>query len=888
MRFFICFIVSLIAFAPVSLAQYATWPTAAGGGGGGNNEFHLSNGYLTDESRLPLRQLERMQGVDYLPEYYISPAAVASGTTTGINAASTNNTFIDSSKNWNVNSLVGYRINLSLPSGVNPNLETLQKTLVVTRNNDTTVWFQPDLRNDLPVGTTYEIYDGVLVPGNDTTGNGTKGRPFQTFAAIDEVFSSGGKAVVDCAEFLASRDSGGIYKIQAGGSTLMNGGNWRPENEISAMVTTPVECGSKPSYWNFDTGHHENGVFFLGTPKILNHQGPTGSATDKGPGSITYAIENIVFSGPINPADGKDIIYLLDQANLVTLNLGLRSQKGYFNQLLTNHGWGNIVSLNSKMRTADLSAWKDQCYADDKARLINITAVDGATDVVTSNNHGYEEGETIRWELQAGQGNTSGMDTPGADLAGFTDYAVRNVTTNTFQVGFVFNSNIVDLTGISGSPQGYQIWQACDGANDISGSNYNMIVTAGGGVLAINNDYVLSDSQFSGQKLATPFLIGAPDGGHSWFLWNTASARIDDPDAASAGFMGFSCNALRGNYQHKWAYRCPADTNNDGDVRCPPDTLAGSTQAKNANYTQDEITPAECLFAGNSYYVPWVNGETTGSVAYDANLTANAIEVDGGVGKQEVYLFQNSATNADIFFRGNQGALTVPANISQSVWGACNFMDNIRDHWISIPGATDQLTSIEFSQTVYESGEPRTGDWCVVDTQNDGNLRCNNGVDCAFPPQAGLPICDDPMVGYDNNGFDRTPSANGFEFNATGYTLRSDVVAAGLPFIDDATFFVEQTDRNPMRTGTSRPLGQIPMLKGGGSTVDHTAPGCTSWDCKDQCTTKFKRAWPAEEKVFWTGAFKALIGEEVKGISLNEDGVGNIGSPLTGSGSDLF
>lgn len=897
-------ILTLLSLCLLGAAPNTGTTTASGSG----NPFKLVDGYLTEDSRLPLRNLERMQGVDYLPEYYISPGAVASGTVTG---GGTTSSFIDSSQSWAIGSLVGLRLRITFSDPVNPaglNSEAGQKILTVTRNNATTVYFEPALRSIVQESSTYEIYDGVLPPGNDTTGKGTKGAPWQSWAKANEAFAQGAKVMLDCAEFLSSRDAGGVgpagtYQIGSAGGAIYNGGVIRPENEVSAMLSTPVECGRKPARITFDTPRHANGFLLVGNPPI-NNQTDT-----RGPVGITYALENIVSSGPYSPKNQQDFVYTTGDANIITLNVGIDSQRGFFNQLFTSHGSTSQVSLNSKIHTADLTEWERECDADNRAKVFTIASItQGPPDKIVSTAHGYLSGERILF--RAGSGGSS---LGGVTFATTAGYQVENATQNDFELHL--NGNLVDIGTLTGSVEGYQFWEACEGDDDITNSNYNFVNFAGGSLLMMNSDYHISDSQYDGGETNTSGYVLAGEAGAGWYVWNTASTELTSPVAGATGMQGYQCAVSRGNYSEKTYLRCDSDNQGpgtqagNGHIVCPPDVRSGSVSSPAANYPDSELTNGSCLFVGNSYFQPVPdNNNMEGSTAFRSTLTRTDVVQNGGISKVDVTLFQNSATNADVFWQGEAASAQADYK-SMSVWGACNFAYGLDEHLLTVPATTvnDIITSFEFKQTAYQSGTATPGDQCTVDINGDGIIACAGGpIACGGGCTdtsgdgvtncnrfqcggGGQPACDVFQPSCDNTVEGNTalqgrvpqgdePNTGMFEFGSNLYDTRAEVIAANLPFIDAATFMVE--DRNLNNGGSTRPLGIM------SSTGD--APNCTSWDCWKKCTVSLKKSWPAEEKVFWTGAFKALIGEEVKGLYLNRNKDGNIGAPLSGSGADLF
>ena len=286
----------------------------------GGNEFKLQGGYFTEDSREPLRNLERMRNVGHIPPVFFSPAAEHAATASG---DGTVNSLVDTGE-FTPNALVGMKMRIN---GVDGSY-VRGDILTVTGNTANDVFFSPAAREATSTGDTYEIWDGVLPPGHDTNGTGSAQRPYQTFSSMSKHFKEPVRLMLDCAEFKSSRDAGGVFELEATGGTITTDATvCADSSRICNMISTPKACGRKPSRITFDTDQTEFGFIHLAN-------------------GITTGIENIISSGPYDPQDGHDFIRQ-NAGYAVTLNTGFDRGLGYFNQLNTAHADGSSVILNA-------------------------------------------------------------------------------------------------------------------------------------------------------------------------------------------------------------------------------------------------------------------------------------------------------------------------------------------------------------------------------------------------------------------------------------------------------------------------------------------------------------------------------------------------------------
>ena len=201
---------------------------------------------------------------------------------------------------------------------------------------------------------------------------------------------------------------------------------------------------------------------------------------------------------------------------------------------------------------------------------------------------------------------------------------------------------------------------------------------------------------------------------------------------------------------------------------------------------------------GNSAVGTGSPSNTSSTLGFGGNIVNPQLNFD-----RETYMFQNTAVNIDMFWRGpinptlpSSGSITHDLHLE----GQCNYFDEITDYWMRFsPSARMTITGWADHANVDDTSDDATG--------------------------VGGPL----GPAYSDLFF---PAAN--SPNVVNPTGPNSIAVNGL---------------------------------------------CSNGQCIGKCGRSFKKAWPLDEPQ-WTTIWLDVIGEEVKGLWINRNLDGNIGSPM--------
>ena len=513
-----------LVFVAIGLFAPTLWaanPNSSGGSGSGGPDFGIVGGMFTDASMAPLLTLQRAQNVGHLTEVYVSPAAYATGTANG----GTTNSLTLATTPFAVDELVGMGLRITQATVGSPT----QRRLTIVSNTAGAISFTPSLPFAVASTDTFEVYEGVLVPGDDTNGDGTQMQPYGSLARISQLLAEPNvKVVADCATFLSSRDRGTNWD-----GTLNNTGITAaecPTGRICSMLTTPLECdGRDQSSMRLE---YDQNNFPQGALKS--------SVTD-----VWLAIENVTVAADAIPRSGTDTFRVDGSAPRVfLLNVEAEGKLGTQNQFITSHGLTDtqIISLNGKATFNDHAPFASLCSSNGYMQFATFSSIDLGTEIITTTApHGlqsYEGPYVIATTGTAPAGITAetfpnGGRTYFIEVLSTTTLKLHD-TNPSFTDGFNLN-NEVDISDAGTGTHTIEVWaESCSAAATIDNGIIDGTVLVGGNALEIGGQYLNRNTTAYGI-----YGYGGQNMPNYWNLWSSIRHAAVSP-VLGLGLWGVS------------------------------------------------------------------------------------------------------------------------------------------------------------------------------------------------------------------------------------------------------------------------------------------------------------------------------------------------------------
>ena len=329
-RILVALLVSQLCCAPVAFGAL----TYGGISRSGNIPPGVTGTSINEET------MKWMQGLDTilfvnpkLSSYFFSPGALEDSSFTG---TPTVNVLADSSASMVANEYIGKK--LIVTSG-----KAAPEQTVILAN--TATGFTVEALSVAPIATdTYQVFEGHMIPGDDTTGDGTFAKPWRTIARMN--------TVINLTPAILELDS-----------ATWVGGDWGGAVQVNFTAAAPCPWTDRLCWAIRSVARKKSEPFVLDcTGVAMVTAGVIGNVT----GGLWSLNENILFKNcPNNPNASQDLMRTTD-GRVVALNVTAEHLIGDHNQLFTTHGNSTLtgsVLINMKASHSDPDAYAPDCTA---------------------------------------------------------------------------------------------------------------------------------------------------------------------------------------------------------------------------------------------------------------------------------------------------------------------------------------------------------------------------------------------------------------------------------------------------------------------------------------------------------------------------------------------